>query len=140
MNYLFDENLPHRLARVIQVLTENSGYEVAHISKKFGRGAKDPDWLPRLGRQGDWAVITVDHKMLTRPAELQAYRTTGLVGFFLPVAVNQMNPFEATSYVAKWWPHIVAMAEGARRGDLFQIPHGGRPTVKKPVPRRRKAA
>ena len=50
-----DENMPPQLAESLNILQKalnvknNTEVEVLSIMKEFGRGAKDEEWIPKLG-------------------------------------------------------------------------------------------
>lgn len=62
MKVLFDENTGGRFVGVFReviALNKKASYEIVHTVDKFGRGAKDADWIPSLTGD-DWVVISDD--------------------------------------------------------------------------------
>ncbi len=60
MKLLVDHNLPPRLAVALNLIFTPEDTVVA-ISDKFGRSdLRDEDWIPALGREGGWAVLSAD--------------------------------------------------------------------------------
>jgi len=62
MKVLFDENTGGRFVgifRDIVSLNKHETHEIAHTVDKFGRGAKDADWIPKL-KDEQWVVISDD--------------------------------------------------------------------------------
>ncbi|MDX2186150.1 MAG: hypothetical protein SFV32_04385 [Opitutaceae bacterium] len=62
MKVLFDENTGGRFVgifREVISLNKKESFEIAHTVEKFGRGAKDADWIPKLKGE-DWVVISDD--------------------------------------------------------------------------------
>lgn len=69
----FDENCSTHLIRELEVFfqpdyqDDGSKLDVDHIAWSFGRGAKDPDWISKLG--SDWIVITEENSRRTKQAK-----------------------------------------------------------------------
>ncbi|CAA7613480.1 hypothetical protein [Magnetospirillum sp. UT-4] len=135
MKFVFDEHLPPRLAKAIGVLAENEPYEIDHLRSLYPAGTKDLQWIPELGRQEGCVFISEDRRIRTRPAEKEALRASGLVGFFLAKGWNQEGLWERAALLIRWWPRIVATASSARPGDQFEVPHRSTPSDLK-APRR----
>lgn len=127
MRFLFDAHHPLVLARAIATLAEDEPYEVKHIIEKFGHGAKDTDWIPTLGMEGGWVLISEDRRIRTRPLERCAFEHTGLIGFFLAKGWNQLSLWPRAALMVTWWPHIVTRATTATSGEMLVVPHTQRP-------------
>jgi hypothetical protein len=57
---LVDHNLPPRLASALNVIFEPD-HRIVALRDHFRRSdLKDEDWIPALGREGDWAVLSAD--------------------------------------------------------------------------------
>jgi hypothetical protein len=57
---LIDHNLPPRLAVALHTIFEPE-HEIVSLWTKFGRhNLKDEDWIPALGEEGSWAVLSAD--------------------------------------------------------------------------------
>ena len=134
MKLVFDEHMPPSLVDALALLSRGEGHELHHVRKLYGPGVADADWLLAAGADGA-AVITCDHRILTRPHEAAALRAAGVIAFVLPKAFNQMGFWDQAAFVARWWPALIRAAEAARPGDLFPIPHKWAP---RPLERRRR--
>ena len=64
---------------VPQALTD-AGHTVHLLPAVFGTGARDPDWLPEVGRRG-WVLITKDKMIRRRPIEMLAHNGTNVRSF-----------------------------------------------------------
>jgi PIN like domain len=74
--------------RAVRCRLTGLGYVVHSPAELYGSreealGARDEDWLARVGRRG-WVVLGRDVKIYERPAELAAYLAAGIHVFLLP--------------------------------------------------------
>lgn len=122
MKFLLDENLPEMLADGLRLLAEGEPYEVHHVIPRFGRGAKDVNWLQAAGKEGGWIVITNDHHIRSRPQEIAAWRQHKVTGFVLPKQFNQMTFWTKAAFLLRWWEQIVVAAQKAAPGSMYPIP------------------
>lgn len=63
LNIYIDENMPHQIADALDLIQshlnekESKKIRVLSIKKEFGEGAKDEDWIPKVGKENG-VVIT----------------------------------------------------------------------------------
>ena len=108
-----DENMPPHLARGFHMLQYPEGLktknliEVKYVPDVFGAGAKDVDWLPKVGKEGG-CVITQDLKINRRKHELELYRKHKIGMFFLrgPSKKRGLSIWQMVEAMAKNWPEI----------------------------------
>jgi hypothetical protein len=128
---VFDEHVPPSLVDAFALLSKGEAYRVDHVRRRYGVGVSDAEWLAAAGAEGA-VVVSCDHHIMTRPHEIAAWRSTGVVGFVLPKAFNQMGFWDQAAFLARWWPTILELAGAAVRGDVFAIPHKWTPRPVRP--------
>lgn len=83
-----DENLPPALAKGLQTLQdplnkkERRDIRVLSIKEVLGSGAKDEDWIPKIGKEKG-IVITQDYRIQTQRHQKELYLEHGIGIFFL---------------------------------------------------------
>lgn len=79
MNFLFDENLPARIARALREL----GEPVRHVIDvpELGKGATDAEMIP-FAANWDYRLVSRDKAML-KPSQLKAVVHAEGVGMYL---------------------------------------------------------
>lgn len=108
-----DENLPPHLAEGFHILQYPEGFktmqqiEVKYIPTVYGRGAKDEDWIPKVGKEKA-CVITQDININRRKHELELYRKQKIGIFFLrgPNKKQGLSIWQMVEALAKNWPAI----------------------------------
>lgn len=108
-----DENMPRHLAEGFHILQFPEGFktkqliEVKYIPAVFGAGAKDIDWIPKVGNEKA-CVITQDISINRRKHELELYRKHKLGMFFLrgPSRKQGLSIWQMVEAMAKKWPAI----------------------------------
>lgn len=93
--------------------------ELTHIIDKYTVGDKDEDWIPRLGTEGGWIVITSDagrnsKKGQKLPELCLIHRVTHVI---LSGTLNQMPTLEKIKSIATAWAFFE---------DVFSSPPGSR--------------
>lgn len=112
-----DENMPPHLARGFQIIQFPEGFktnlniEVKFLPDTFGRGSKDTEWIPKIGKEGS-CVITQDIKISKRKNELDLFKKNKVGIFFLkgPSKKNGLSIWEMTQALAKNWDEICKIA------------------------------
>lgn len=112
MTIYFDENMPKHLADGFRILQKPEGFksgfsiEIKYIPDEFGRGAKDTEWIPNLGKNA--FVITQDVSINRRKHELELYRQYKIGMFFLRGASKKsgLSVWEMVEILAKRWDEI----------------------------------
>lgn len=110
MKIYFDENLPKTIARAFRELQchrHHEGVEIVnHTTERFGVGAKDEDWLPILGEEGDCVVITEDTSMHRNIQLAKMIRKLKIVIVFLRPPDKGYLYWEMVSVIIKHWAEI----------------------------------
>lgn len=113
MKLYVDENLPPHLAHGFQVLLSREALktgvevEIIYLPDAFGAGAKDIDWIPKVGAsQG--CVLTQDVKIQRRKQEQELYRQHSVGMFFLRGRNKKegLTVWRMVEILAKNWPSI----------------------------------
>ncbi len=83
MKIYIDENFPIQLANGLHILEKpnNENVEVISIREEFGKGAKDEDWIPKVGRNCG-IVITQDYNIHRTQHLYQLLKENGCRIFF----------------------------------------------------------
>ncbi|RCK30233.1 hypothetical protein TH9_19550 [Thalassospira xiamenensis] len=131
MIFLFDENMPPKLARAIIELSKGDNHQILLIRDEFGAGTSDVSWMTQAHvKYGpDVVAITCDHYIRKRPHEILAFKQNDLRAFILPKLFNQYKYWDKSAFLVRWWPKIVETAEASATGELFLVP--GRQTPQK---------
>jgi hypothetical protein len=95
---------------------------VVALRYEFPADAPDVQWIGELGRRGAWVVISGDVQITKRAAERAAWRSSGLIGFFLAPAWSGFKTIEKAGRLMLWWPKIRAQASLVSGGAIFQLP------------------
>lgn len=123
MNFLFDENLPPRLARALREL----GEPVRHVVDipELGKGATDAEIIP-FAAAWDYRLVSRDKAML-KPSQLKTVIHAEEVGYYLFRLGKARQPakWQLIQYVIKHWPAIVDHASETPPPYVMQIRRTG---------------
>ena len=122
MKVLVDHNLSPHIASAIDALVDPRGHKVVALRKKFPQNTDDEVWIRALGQEGGWVVISGDVRIAKKPAERNAWRQSGLIGFFLAPGWRKFDPLIQTARLLMWWETLVAQAQLVEGGAIFQLP------------------
>ncbi|MCX2681463.1 hypothetical protein OOZ15_16025 [Galbibacter sp. EGI 63066] len=92
-------------------LKTGNNIEVKYLPDVYGYGAKDIDWIPKVGKQKA-CVITQDINITRRKDELELYKKNN-VGLFLlrgPSKKKGLAIMEMVEAIAKNWKEICDIA------------------------------
>lgn len=109
MNFLFDNNMSHPLARALRLLNQ----PVTHVRDIEGLGPAAPDDLI-LNHAGsrDYFVVTKDRQILRTPAFRAIITEEGVGAFFLHVGrTKQLRAWEEAKLMVKAWDNVMHFAE-----------------------------
>lgn len=123
MKFFFDNNLSPYLAHGIRELSKISPGvdEVVHLSDRFERDAKDLVWIPGLGEDGPWYIVSLDRYKKQHGAEREALRRAGHTVFVLDVQWTKHRFWLQAERFVSWWPQIVDHA-GRVSGGAYRVP------------------
>lgn len=122
MKFLFDNNLPPALAKVIQGLStrEPAVKQVAHLREKFEGNTPDSVWLSTLVKEGGWTVISMD-RFKKSSAERQLISSQGITVFVLDPQWSSQQFWDQAARFVLWWPEILLVAQRTS-GAAFRVP------------------
>lgn len=115
MRFYIDENMPPALAKGLGILetgtSRNPEVEILSIREEFGRGAKDEDWLPIVGKEGEF-VVTQDRRIQSTPALRDLYLRHKVGLFFIKAPSKKGYLYwEMLSHIIHRWPDIKEYAK-----------------------------
>ena len=120
MKFFIDNNLGEQLAIGMKGFGEN----VVHLKELFAEDTEDTKWLSYIGNERIF-LITRDHKIRWRPAELQALRENKIGAFFL--AGKNRKRCDLIQQLVRNWPRIkeYAYTNMDKRPFAFRVPPKG---------------
>ena len=121
MKVVVDENLPPALARALHALF-NGEHDVIHIRDRYGPGVTDLQWIPELSSEGSWVVISGDRRIGRNKAELNAFRSSRLIGFFLAAGLQKAPLVKQAERILALWEGIEVLAARTKPGSMFILP------------------
>lgn len=121
MKVVVDENLPPALARALNALFVDE-HEVIHIRDRYGPRVTDLQWIPELSSQGSWVVISGDRRIGRNKAELNAFRSSRLIGFFLAAGLQKAPLVKQAERILALWEGIEVLATRTKPGSMFVLP------------------
>ena len=128
MKFFFDNCIAWRLADALSTLLENDGFEIVALRSKFSEDTPDEVWLPALGREGGWVVISGDVRIITNKARRAVWAASKLTTFFLHSSWmgKSFTERQKAARFLERWDDIVEKASGAPQGTAFYLPYKGK--------------
>jgi hypothetical protein len=80
-------------------------------------GTIDTVWIPIIGRMG-LVVVGRDRHIITKPAELEAYRVAGIRAFWI-AGSKDLGNWENLTRVTRWWNEMERVIERKGPGPWF---------------------
>jgi hypothetical protein len=121
---LVDNDLPPRLAEALSVIFSPYDQIVA-LRDKFGRSdLKDEEWIPKLGKEGGWAVLSADRNIAKKKPSRDLFIGAGLVGFFFSSSMQKMPLHLQAARILTIWPQMIAHMKTTANG-VFEMPTKG---------------
>jgi hypothetical protein len=122
-----DNNLPPDLARGLNELFSGQHLVTCHRDKFGKTHVKDEEWIPALGTEGEWVVLSGDLNIPKKRPTRDLFLRSGLVGFFPRKAVMELPLHKKASRVLYVWQQIIELSEKVRpavfelqiRGEKF---------------------
>ncbi len=127
MIFIFDENLPPKLAEVIKALDEENAIEhdIYSVQDLEFKGTSDVDLFGKiiaLSGGKKCVFISGDGMILKRKPEIDELKKQGLVAFICPPSVAHQRMFCRAVYVVNSWKSIVAVAGTSKHGSVYKLP------------------
>lgn len=120
-----DENFSYHLATGFDIFQQHLNLKakiqikVLTIKGAFGKGAKDEDWIPLVGKEKG-IVITQDLRIQTTRHQNELYKQHGLGVFFFKSPSDGYSFWEMVEQLVKRWPEIKKKA-GDNRPFAYRI-------------------
>ena len=124
-----DENMAPALAEGFNLLQQPENFrkkfkdpiEVKSISKVFGRGALDEDWIPKVGSDRA-CVITQDYNINRIKHQRALCEEYGLgMFYFRPPSKSGFSYWDMVKLLVKHWPEIIKAASKKSRPFSYKI-------------------
>jgi len=129
VKFFFDSNISEHIAAALNALGEKYDYPPITSQRGLPRDSvlaatkKDWEWLPKLAEDGsDWVIISGDVRISAGMHEAAAWLASGLTAFFLASGWGNLNFWDQTISLLKWWPHIVKQAQKTPAGAGYIVP------------------
>ena len=124
MRFIFDENYPPIIARVLAPLADMDGHIVTSVRQLGLDSTKDVDLFQMIADPNIKTVlITADKAMSRRQHEIAAIRETGSVVVLSTKAWNQQSDtVQRTRMMVWWWPTILHCSKEADHGSFLELP------------------
>jgi len=85
--------------------------QIVHQREHFGeQGTPDTRWIPTLGSEGDWIVISGDLRIRTSLKERIAWLESGLTIFFMQKSFPRADEWDQALWLIRAWKNIIATA------------------------------
>ena len=118
IRFFFDGNLSPGLAAGLCCF----GEKVEHLTQRFRADDKDSRWLQFIGEQGI-TLVTRDRRILSRPLEIDAFRTYKVGAFFL--SGKKLTRCRLIQQLVARWPDMKELARTNERPSAFTVrPYG----------------
>ena len=121
---MVDENISPYLARALRELFVVD-HQIEHIRDRFGTGTTDSNWIEALSREGGWVILSGDRRITRNRAELYAFKSSSLIGFFLCRTVAQKPVQQQMIRILQVWDRLQAQASLVQPGAAFEITERG---------------
>lgn len=127
--FLFDENTGAPFVgafRSIAALDRRGLAEIAHTIERFGKSAKDADWIPKIKDEG-WLLISEDRGRNSAagdrlPQLCYQHKVTHIL--VLPALLKRGGQFEKMRALLAVWPELHGLAQ-ATPGTRARLKYSG---------------
>lgn len=100
-------------------------HEVTCHRDKFGNShIKDEEWIPALGAEGNWVVLSGDLNIARKRPQRELFLRSNLVGFFPKAAVMEMPLHKKASRILFVWDRMERISNDVRPG-VFELQQRG---------------
>lgn len=125
MNIYIDENLPQQLANGFDILQQplnvklKNPVSVKSIASVYGRGAKDEEWIPKLGAE-EACVVTQDYNIKKTRMQYDLCKEHNLGLFFIKSSKNGLRYIEMIKFLARHWEQIINITQLENKPFAFK--------------------
>lgn len=91
-------------------------HTILHLQEKFAPNTPDEEWLPALGRDRPWTVVTLDRNIRRNPHRRRCWEEARLTTFFLKDTWAHQSFEDLAWRFPKLFPKLVQKAEEANEG------------------------
>lgn len=124
MKVFVDNNLPPALARGLHALFEPNHQVICHRDKFPNSHRLDEEWIPALGSEGGWVVLSGDRNIAKKRPQRELFMRAQLVGFFPRSGVMDLPLHRKAARILMVWPDMENLARLSRPA-LFELPQSG---------------
>lgn len=124
MKVFIDNNLPPDLARGLNALFAGDHEVICHRDKFGKTHIADEEWIPKLGEEGGWVVLSGDLNIARKRPSRELFLSSQLVGFFPRAAVMELPLAKKASRILYVWDRMERIANDVRSG-LFELQQRG---------------
>jgi hypothetical protein len=134
VKFFFDNNVSWRLADCLSTLLTPDGFEIVALRRRFPQEIADEEWMPALGNEGGWTVVSGDLNIVRNPQRKKIWIESRLTTVFLEPAWHNPAFNERLRFVnfIRRWDDIAAKAREAAQGTALMLPWRGSITRKNP--------
>lgn len=127
MIFIFDENLPPKMANVIKALDEENAtaHEIYSVQDLRFKGTNDVELFCKIRELSDndkCIFISGDGMILKRKPEIDELKKQNLIGFICPPSVTQQKMFGRAVYLVNCWKSIVDVANTSKNKAIYKLP------------------
>ncbi|MDR2098924.1 MAG: hypothetical protein LBO78_02765 [Rickettsiales bacterium] len=125
MLLVFDENIPIRVAELLQSMNEEEGLVIEHNYTLGLRGFLDTEFIKAIKTKAGTnkcAIVTGDGRMLKRKPEIQALKDNGIIDFICAPSFTDKPLFDRAAYILNSWFAILDKLKKAKPGDVYVLP------------------
>jgi predicted nuclease of predicted toxin-antitoxin system len=119
--FLFDENMPPRVAAALQAL---GTCEARHVVDHLPRGTPDEQVFEFAAARG-WVLVTQDIRIRRNPHQRAALLQAG-IGAFILTGRGGRSVEQMMIFLLERFPHILEAAAATRPPFIWGVPDRGR--------------
>src|SRR5438105_8466533 len=121
IGFLFDANVSHKLVTILRVLGAKG---LDTVTRRFGEGAKDQDWIPRAAEYG-FTYITPDRNQLSDEMIAGIIRAANGRAVFLSARFANEPLWGQARWILRHWRAIEAATRDLPRGSIRYVRWNG---------------
>lgn len=124
MRFFFDNCLPPPLVTAVNAIgaTEAPAHVGTHLREKFNPDTPDERWIPALGQEGEWIIVSGDIRITRTPHLRQAWLDSRLTAFFLAKGWTNLRRWDFAWKFLRVWPNIASQAGLVKPPAGFLVP------------------